>query len=96
MGLGTSPGAEKLAFFYIYLMLFVSRIPDSVMHVAVGLREVPDNPVFARRRLTALYGGPQPNQLTDFEFVHSDPPVIRLVMHLLLRLPAKPSQDAPR
>lgn len=61
--------AQKLAFFDNHLMLFVSRIPDAVIHVAIGLRELPDNPVLARRRLARLYDRPQPNRLTDFELV---------------------------
>jgi hypothetical protein len=60
---------EKLAFFDNHFMLFVSGTPDAVMHVAIGLRELPDNPVLACRRLARLYGRPQSNRLTDFELV---------------------------
>jgi hypothetical protein len=61
--------AEKLAFFDHQLMLFVSRTPDAVMHVAIGLRELLNNPVLTCRRLARFYGRPQPNQLTDFELM---------------------------
>ncbi len=59
--------AEKLAFFDDHLILFVSRTPDTVTDAAIGLRELPDNPVFASLRLARLYGRPQPDRLTDFE-----------------------------
>ncbi len=61
--------AEKLAFFDNHFMLFVSRTPDAVMHAAIGLRELPDNPVLACRRLARFYDRPQSNRLTDFELV---------------------------
>ena len=57
--------AEKLAFFDDHLILFVSRTPDAVMDAAIGLGELPDNPVFASGRLARLYGRPQPDRLTD-------------------------------
>jgi hypothetical protein len=59
--------AEKLAFFDNHLILLVSRTPDAVMDAAIGLRKLPDNPVFASGRLARLYGRPQPDRLTDFE-----------------------------
>ena len=65
--LSTRP-AEKLAFFHNHLMLFVSRTPDAITDVAIGLRELPDNTVLARC-VARLYGRPQPNRLTDFELV---------------------------
>ncbi len=60
----------KLAFLDVHLILFVSRTPDAVTDNAIGLRELPDNPVLATRRPARLYGRPQPNRLTDFELVH--------------------------
>jgi len=49
-------------------MLFVSRTPDAITDVAIGLRELPDNTVLARR-VARLYDRPQPNRLTDFKLV---------------------------
>jgi hypothetical protein len=63
------------------------------MHIAIGLRELPDNPVLARRRLVRLYG-PQPHRLADFELVCCHALTSRPVsVQLLVRLPAEPSQD---
>src|SRR6266851_7902078 len=71
---------EKLAFFDNHFM-FVSRTPDAVMDAAIGLRELPDNPVLACRRPVRFYGRPQSNRLTDFELVRC---------HALARRPVNP------
>ncbi len=73
----------KLAFLDDHLILFVSRTPDAVTDNAIGLRELPDNPVLATRRPVRLYGRPQPNRLTDFELVHCHALASRVVSHAL-------------
>src|SRR3982074_1053278 len=57
---------EKFAFFDTHLMLFVSRTPDAVTDVLIGLREWHNNLVLARR-VARSCGRPQSNRLTDFE-----------------------------
>ena len=44
---------------------------------AVGLRELPDNPVLAPHPPARLYGRAQPNRLADFEFAHRYVPLKR-------------------
>jgi hypothetical protein len=51
----------KLAFLNDDLILFVNRTPHAVTDDAIGLLELPDNPVLATRRPARLYGRPQPN-----------------------------------
>ena len=57
---------EKFAFFDNHLMPFVSRTPDAVTDVLIGLREWHNNLVLARR-VARSCGRPQSNRLTDFE-----------------------------
>jgi hypothetical protein len=67
--LGNLP-AVKIAFIDDNLVLFVSRTPDAVTDDAVGLRELPDNPVLATQPSARRYGRAQSNRLTDFELAH--------------------------
>jgi hypothetical protein len=70
--------AVKLAFLDDNLILFVSRTPDAVTDDAVGLRELPDNPVLTPQPPARLYGRAQPNQLADFELAHRYTPLKKI------------------
>jgi hypothetical protein len=67
--------AVKLAFLDDNLILFVSRTPDAVTDDAVGLRELPDNPVLTTYLTARLYGRTQPNRFADFELAHPYAPL---------------------
>jgi hypothetical protein len=62
--------AAKFAFLGGNLILFVSRAPDAVTDHAVGLGELPDNPVLTTDLATCRYRQAQSNRLADFELTH--------------------------
>jgi len=69
---------RKFAFLGGNLILFVSRAPDAATVDAVGLRELPDNPVLTTDLTTRIYRRAQSNRLADFEPAHRCSPSEKL------------------